>query len=177
MRFYIVCQPLLILPACAFMKIRSWQMLVGFLLVVTAVSAVGGAITVSSVGTWYVALSKPTWTPPGWLFGPVWTLLYGMMAVVAWRLWCLRANSAEARGTLVLWWVQLLLNTSWSFLFFGLRSPIAGLIDIVVLLGVILWIQIRLCRIERQLAWAWVPYGLWVGFATALNLSIWLRQG
>lgn len=142
---------------------------------VIAVSALGGAITASSVGSWYVTLAKPTWTPPGWIFGPVWSLLYLMMAVVAWQLWRVRQSSPAARGTLTLWWVQLALNTGWSFLFFGLRSPAAGLVDIAALLLVILWIQIRLLRTQTKLALLWAPYCVWVGFASALNGAIWLR--
>jgi benzodiazapine receptor len=155
---------------------RSWPALIGFIVLVAAVSALGGAITTTSVGTWYQTLDKPSWTPPGWLFGPVWTLLYAMMSVVAWRLWRVRSESSAARVTLALWFGQLALNGAWSFLFFGLRSPAAGLVDIVALLGVILWIQVRLARFDRMLALLWSPYVVWVGFATALNLSIWLRQ-
>jgi tryptophan-rich sensory protein len=98
------------------------------------------------------------------------------MSVVAWRLWRVRSESSAARVTLALWFGQLALNGAWSFLFFGLRSPAAGLVDIVALLGVILWIQVRLARFDRMLALLWSPYVVWVGFATALNLSIWLRQ-
>ncbi len=155
---------------------RSWPALIGFIVLVAAVSALGGAITTTSVGTWYQTLDKPSWTPPGWLFGPVWTLLYAMMSVVAWRLWRVRGESSAARATLALWFGQLALNGAWSFLFFGLRSPAAGLVDIAALLGVILWIQVRLARFDRMLALLWSPYVVWVGFATALNLSIWLRQ-
>lgn len=155
--------------------VRSWPALLGFILLVAAVSAIGGAITATSVTTWYAGLDKPSWTPPGWLFGPAWTLLYAMMAVVAWRLWQQRHESAAARFTLRLWFVQLALNCAWSFLFFGLRSPLAGLIDILALLVVIIWIQLRLARDRRTLALLWTPYIAWVAFATALNASIWSR--
>lgn len=155
--------------------VRSWPALLGFILLVATVSALGGAITSTSVTTWYAGLDKPSWTPPGWLFGPAWTLLYAMMAVVAWRLWQQRRESPAARLTLRLWFIQLALNCAWSFLFFGLRSPLAGLIDILALLVVIIWIQLRLARDRRALALLWTPYIAWVAFATALNASIWSR--
>ena len=79
---------------------RTWPSLLAFILLVAVVSAVGGAVTASSVTTWYAGLDKPSWTPPGWLFGPAWTLLYAMMAVVAWRLWQQRHQSPAARLTL-----------------------------------------------------------------------------
>lgn len=154
---------------------RSWPALIGFILLVAGVSALGGAITATSVTTWYAGLDKPAWTPPGWLFGPAWTLLYAMMAVVAWRLWQQRRDVPAARLTLRLWFLQLALNCAWSFLFFGLRSPLAGLLDILALLVVLIWIQLRLARERRALAMLWTPYILWVSFATALNFSIWSR--
>ena len=154
---------------------RSWPALIGFIMLVAGVSALGGAITATSVTTWYAGLDKPAWTPPGWLFGPAWTLLYAMMAVVAWRLWQQRLNTPASRLTLRLWFLQLALNCAWSFLFFGLRSPLAGLLDILALLVVLIWIQLRLARERRVLALLWTPYILWVAFATALNASIWMR--
>jgi translocator protein len=158
------------------MQNRSWPALIGFILLVATVSALGGWITSTSVSTWFPALDKPSWNPPGWLFGPVWTVLYGMMAFVAWRLWRVRDSVPAARRVLAAWFIQLALNSAWSFLFFGLRSPAAGLADIIPLLVVITWILVSLGRIDRVLACLWTPYVLWVGFATALNLSIWLRQ-
>lgn len=154
---------------------RTWPSLLGFILLVAVVSALGGAVTSTSVTTWYADLDKPSWTPPGWLFGPVWTLLYAMLAVVAWRLWPQRHASPAARLTLKLWFVQLALNSAWSFLFFGLRSPLAGLLGILALLVIIIWIQVRLARHHRTLAPLWTPYLAWVAFATALNASIWSR--
>jgi benzodiazapine receptor len=151
---------------------RSWPALLGFILLVACVSALGGAVTSSSVATWYATLDKPAWTPPGWLFGPAWTLLYALMAVVAWLLWGQRHESPAARVTLRLWFLQLALNCAWSFLFFGLRSPLAGLLDILALLVVIIWIQFRLAGGRRALALLWMPYIAWVAFAAALNASI-----
>lgn len=155
---------------------RAWPSLLGFIALVAVVSALGGWVTSTSVNTWYAELAKAEWRPPNALFGPVWTALYAMMAVVGWKLWRARTSSPAARSLLVLWAVQLVLNSAWSFLFFGLRSPLAGLLDIVPLLVVVLWIQIGLFKWDRVLGVLWVPYVLWLSFATALNFSIWHLQ-
>jgi len=133
---------------------------------------VGSLATASSVATWYPALDKPSWTPPDWLFGPVWTLLYMMMGVAAWLVWR-GAASGRARLPLLLFALQLLLNACWSLLFFGLRSPGLALIEIVLL-----WLAIAatLWAFARVRAWAALllaPYLAWVTFAAALNLEIW----
>lgn len=155
---------------------REWPALLGFILIVAVVSALGGWITSTSVSTWYAGLDKPAWTPPGRIFSPVWTFLYAVMAVVAWRLWLQRRESPAARFTLALWSAQLALNCAWSFLFFGLRSPAAGILDLVALFLVAAWTGARLWRSHRTLAAFWLLYLAWLGFAGALNLSIWLRS-
>ncbi len=158
-------------------KLRSVAVLAGLLLVVFTNAAVSGWATSTSVGTWYAELAKPSWTPPGWLFGPAWTVLYTAMAVVAWRIWRLpespRANGVARTRLLRLWWVQLALNAAWSWAFFYFRQPAAGLAVIGALLLVIAAMQPRLARLDRPSAMLWTPYVLWVGFATALNLWIW----
>lgn len=154
-------------------RARSTLVLVGALVIVYAVAALGGLATSHGVRDWYPALVKPRWTPPSWLFGPAWTLLYTFMAVVAWRIW--RQPSAVAGRAHVLraWWLQLALNGAWSWAFFHFRSPAAGLALIGALLVTICWIQPRLARIDRPSALLWTPYVLWVAFAACLNLAIW----
>jgi tryptophan-rich sensory protein len=152
--------------------------LVGFLAAAFAAAALGGLATASSVKSWYPALAKPAWTPPPWLFGPAWTLLYTAMSIAAWRVWRLPADSAadgnDARScTLRLWWAQLALNAAWSWAFFYFRNPAAGLPVIGALLGLLIWLQVRLPRLDRVAAVLWAPYVLWVSFASALNLAIW----
>jgi translocator protein len=157
-------------PASA--RLRAWLPLGGFLVVVLIVAALGGAATASGVGTWYAGLNKPVWNPPGWIFGPVWTVLYALMAMVAFRLWR-ECDHVGARITLRWWWAQLAANALWSPLFFGLRTPGWALLDILVLLALLLVIATRLWRIDR-LAWVlWLPYVVWVGFATVLNFTLW----
>jgi tryptophan-rich sensory protein len=156
-------------------RARSALVLIGLLLLVFAVAALGGLATSQGVRDWYPALAKPAWTPPSWLFGPAWTLLYTFMALVAWRVWR-RPASPERSALLRRWWVQLALNGAWSWAFFHFRSPAAGLAVIGALLLVIGSMQPRLARLDRPSALLWTPYVLWVAFATALNLSIWNRN-
>ena len=115
--------------------VQSRRQAVAFLFFVAlcfGAAGIGGAITSSSVGTWYQTLAKPSWTPPDWVFGPVWTALYFMMAVAAWLVWR-RQRLAAARAALGWFGLQLALNVGWSALFFGLRSPGLAFLDIVLL--------------------------------------------
>lgn len=134
----------------------------------TAVAAAVGAL--SQPGPWYTTLAKPSWTPPPWLFGPVWTVLYLMMAFAAWLAW----RKTGWRGYAIpLFLLQLALNAAWSPLFFGLQRPGLAALDILCLLGALSATIIAFSRISRPAAWLLAPYFLWVSFATALNLAIW----
>lgn len=150
---------------------REWAGLGLFLLACFGVAALGGVATSSSVTTWYPALAKPSWTPPSWLFGPVWTALYALMAVAAWLVWR-RLETGRGKPALALFALQLALNLAWSLLFFGLRSPLAGLVDIGLLWGTIVATAVAFGRIVPLAGWLFVPYVLWVSFATALNFAI-----
>jgi len=159
-------------PAVTAGRSRQLSVLLVFLAASAVVAWVGGMWTASSVGSWYSALDKPSWTPPNFLFGPVWTLLYAAMAVAAWAVWRLggwRRNPAA----LTLYSVQLLLNLLWSGLFFGQRSPFWGLIDISLLWLAILATLVLFFRRSRLAGWLMVPYLLWVSYAGALNFAIW----
>jgi translocator protein len=122
-------------------------------------------------GPWYEDLQKPEWTPPSWLFGPVWTLLYIGIAIAGWQVW--RARNAASPTVIVLWAIQLTLNGLWSWLFFGLRRPDLAFADIVALLLVIFWFIAAARNTNRMAALLFLPYALWVGFASALNYAIW----
>ena len=147
--------------------------LVAFIILCLAVSSVGGAITATSVDTWYQTLEKPSFNPPDWVFAPVWTALYILMGLAAWRIWRFRsiANTVKA---LSIFGVQLGLNLSWSILFFGLQRVDLALIEIFILLATIVLNAILFWRIDRLAGLIFVPYVLWVTFATILNASIWL---
>lgn len=135
-------------------------------------AGIGSVFTGSSVGSWYPTLRKPFWTPPDWLFGPVWTALYLMMGVAVWLVW-LRRGLAGGAVALRLFALQLTLNVLWSMLFFGLRSPLAGLLDIVPLWAAILATLVSFWKISPFAGALLVPYWLWVSFAAALNFAIW----
>lgn len=144
------------------------------ILLCEAVGILAAVATQSSVTTWYPTLTKPGFTPPNWLFGPVWTTLYAMMGVAAVLVWWQRSDDTTSQQALVLFVVQLLLNGGWSFAFFGARSPTLGLVVIAVLWIVLAWTTERFFRIRAAAGWLLVPYLLWVTYAGALNLRIWM---
>ncbi len=143
--------------------------LIGWLLVTFCAPALG---MWSMPDAWYEALDKPEWNPPAWIFGPVWTLLYTMMAVAAWRVW--RHGGWAVRGrALGLYLVQLALNAAWTPLFFGWHQPGLAFLDIVLLLAAMVATGVAFARVDRLAALLWVPYVMWVGFATLLNFTLW----
>jgi len=151
---------------------NRWLALLGFIALTLLAASLGGAATATSVGTWYQELAKPEWNPPRWLFGPVWTTLYLMMAVAVWRVWRHREHPDRLRA-LRWFFAQLALNTLWSFLFFGLRRPDLAFIEIIVLWGAIVTTGLKFWRIDRPAALLWLPYVLWVSFASVLNGTVW----
>jgi tryptophan-rich sensory protein len=151
------------------MKLPPWAMLVLFLLATFAVSGIGGLFTAPSIGTWYATIRKPTWTPPGWLFGPVWTLLYAMMAVSAWIVW----RKVGFGTALVVFAIQLALNGIWSPVFFGAHAIGGGLVVIVALWCAIAATILVFWPVSVLAAMLLLPYIAWVSFATALNAAIW----
>jgi len=134
---------------------------------------VGSIFTRPAIPTWYAALEKPAFTPPNWVFGPVWTLLYILMGVAAFLVWRKGWDIREVRIGLVTFLVQLVLNVSWSIVFFGLRSPLAGVIVIVGLWVVLLFTILRFFNLSTAAGWLLVPYILWVKIAAALNIAVW----
>jgi tryptophan-rich sensory protein len=137
-----------------------------------ASAAVGALLTSPNVPEWYENLNKPSWTPPSWVFGPIWSFLYLLMGISAWQVWR-KVGFRLAVVPLVLFGVQLILNMLWSGLFFGLRSPGVALIEIVFLWCAILATTIAFYRRSVAAGWLMLPYLAWVSFALALNLAIW----
>jgi translocator protein len=130
-----------------------------------------GVATQGGESPWYASLDKPSWTPPSWVFAPVWTTLYAAMGVAAWLVWR-EGGWRQQRMPLLVFLVQLTLNFAWSPFFFGLQQITWALVDIVAL-----WLLIVLAipvfgRVERAAAWLLAPYLAWVSFATALNAAI-----
>lgn len=153
----------------------QWLALAAFVAVTLAAGFVGSLVTNPSIPGWYASLQKPAWTPPNWLFGPVWTLLYLMMAVAAWLVWRERGFGG-ARLALALFAAQLVLNALWSILFFGLRSPGAALVEIALLWAAILATAAAFWRVTHPAGWLLVPYLWWVTYAAFLNYAIWRRN-
>ena len=155
------------------LSLRSSQAvgLLFWLLVVFAAAAVG-AFASASASEFYRDLVRPSWAPPGWLFGPVWTVLYALMGVAAWLVWRARGFGG-ARNALLAFVVQLAVNALWTWLFFVWRQGGLAFAEILLLLALILTTIVLFWRVSRLAAVLLVPYLLWVSFASALTLSMW----
>jgi translocator protein len=148
---------------------RSALACVGWLALSFGVAAFGGLFM---PGEWYAGLRKPAWNPPGWLFGPVWTALYTMMAVAAWLVWK-RGGFAAQRRPLTIFLVQLTLNAAWTPLFFGLHWTGVAFAEIVLLWLAIAATAAAFRPVCRAAAWLLVPYLAWVSLAAMLNFTLW----
>ena len=149
----------------------DWKMLAGFYLAAFAVQCAGNYFTMGSVASWYPTLTKSELTPPGYWFGIVWTTLYILMSIAAWRVWCIQRNGLFTKE-LKLWWLQLGLGLLWSATFFGMRDPELGFAVILAVLAAVFATIARFLCIERMAGYMLVPLGLWVSFATYLNAFI-----
>jgi tryptophan-rich sensory protein len=135
-------------------------------------SGIGQLFTGGEPDGWYRELRKPAFTPPDWIFGPVWTLLYILMGVAAWLVWLRRGNRTVIVA-LVLFAIQLALNAAWPGLFFGLHNPRLAFAEIVVLWLAIVLTLWTFFRVSKVSGWLMVPYLGWVTFAAVLNMAIW----
>ena len=150
----------------------DWALLPVFVIIPFLLAFVGQLLSGSMPNAWYNQLDKPPFNPPAWLFGPVWTLLYISMGLAAWLVWRDRRNHRVAQP-LAIFVIQLLINVSWSPVFFGLQNP--GLAFVVI---IVLWVAILLTtraffRVSRLSGWLMVPYLGWVSFAAVLNWFLW----
>jgi len=143
--------------------------LIGWLAVPLAAGFIGSRF---APGAWYEALAKPAWTPPDWVFAPVWTVLYVLMGVAAWLVWR-RAGFSGACVALSLFIVQLALNALWSYLFFGAHRIDLAFFEILILWVVILIVAALFWRETRAAGLLMLPYLFWVGFAAGLNFALW----
>jgi len=146
--------------------------LVTSLVVCQCAGILGSVFTTPAIPTWYAALQKPAFTPPSWLFAPAWITLYLLMGIAAFFVWRAGLDNRRARVALLIFLIQLVLNALWSVVFFGLQSPLYGVIVIIILWIAILATIISFTRTSRLAAWLLVPYILWVSFASVLNISI-----
>jgi benzodiazapine receptor len=142
------------------------------IIVCEAVGILGAVFTTPAIPTWYASLNKPSFSPPNWIFGPVWTLLYALMGVAAYLIWQRGIEKPAVRSALLIFSFQLILNFLWSFFFFKLQSPLYALIEILFLWVLILATIIRFYQLDKKAGLILVPYLLWVSFATFLNFYI-----
>ncbi len=141
-------------------------------LVVVFIAAALGALASVQAGAFYAGLQRPNWAPPGWLFGPVWTLLYTMMGTAAWLVWR-RVGLRAGQKALGVFLLQLIFNALWSWLFFAWSLGAWAFVDILLLLGLIAANVILFWRISMAAGLLLIPYGLWVSFAAVLNFAVW----
>lgn len=162
-------------------KTTSWGRDIGLgalaLVAVATASLIGQLATYPNLASWYAGLVRPVFNPPNWVFAPVWTILYALMAFAAWRILRLSQASAARRRALSLFFIQLALNAAWSWMFFGANNPLLGLINIVPQLLAILATAIAFHRLDRIAGWCLFPLVAWVAFASALNVEIWRLNG
>lgn len=156
------------------MKLKDIAGSIISMIICLGVGSIGTIFTLSSIPTWYAGLTKPAFTPPNWLFGPAWTLLYALMGIAAYIIWAKGLNKREVRIAFSIFLAQLVLNAVWTPIFFGLHWLLLAFIEIIVLWLMILWTIIKFYRLSAPAGWLLLPYILWVSFAAALNLSVWL---
>lgn len=159
------------------MKHRQTAKLIASILIPQVAGALGAIVTAPAISAWYAALDKPGFTPPGWLFGPAWTLLYLLMGIALYLVWREPRRDGPKKQALAAFAAQLVLNTAWSFIFFGLKAPGPALAEIIVLWVAIAATIVLFRRVSRPAALLMLPYIFWVTFATALNYEIWRFNG
>lgn len=151
---------------------RTWLGLAGWLALCYATAAVGALASVNAK-TFYASLAQPAWAPPGWLFGPVWTTLFTLMAVAAWLVWRAPAGTPGRRAALTVFVVQLVFNALWSWLFFVWHSGAGALAEVLLLWALIAWTARAFWRIRPLAGALLLPYLAWVGFASVLTATLW----
>lgn len=155
------------------MQIHELPKLILCIIICQFAGIIGSIFTSSSVSTWYTTLNMPEFTPPGWVISTVWIVLFTLMGISLFLVWREGFDRPEVKGALYVFIAQLIANVLWSGAFFGLQSPLAGIIVIIILWALILLTIIKFWPISRVSALLLVPYILWVSFAAFLNFTIW----
>lgn len=158
-------------------KLSWWSRASIAVVPVIVASLLGQWATYPNLVSWYAGLIKPSFNPPNWIFAPVWTALYLLMAYAVWRILKVADRDAERRKALALFFLQLAFNAGWSWLFFALNNPLAGLLNIVPQSLLILATIVRFRRLDLVAALCLVPLAVWVAFASVLNFEIWRLNG
>lgn len=153
------------------MNIR-WAKLFTSIVVSQLAGIIGSLFTSPNIGPWYSTLQKPSFAPPNWVFGPVWTTLFLLMGIAAYLVWNAGLRNKQVKIALGIFTGQLVLNTLWSIIFFGMRAPGAAFVEIVILWLAIIATIIAFAKISKPAAWLLVPYLCWVSFASVLNYYI-----
>jgi tryptophan-rich sensory protein len=156
--------------------IQSYPKLAAAVLFCVIAGSLGSLVTVTGPGSWYAELEKPFFTPPGWVFAPVWITLFILMGIALYLVWESGTEHREVRAALGIFGVQFALNVVWSFLFFGLRSPLLGLVDIIILWAMIVATIASFYRVRTTAAYLLIPYIAWVSLATVLNGAIYFMN-
>ena len=146
----------------------NWKKLIVAIFICQLAGILGSVFTVSAIPTWYASLVKPSWNPPGWLFGPAWTTLYTLMGISLYRIW------RKPRNNQALFWfyTQLFFNAMWSIIFFGQRNIPGAFAEILVLLALIVVVIKKFYKIDKRAAYLLIPYLVWVSFASYLNYTL-----
>jgi len=155
------------------MKKNDYLKLFSAVLVSELAGIIGSLFTTPSIPSWYASLSKPSFNPPSWVFGPVWTILYALMGIAAFLVWRKGLDRKDVKIALGIFLGQLVLNSLWSIIFFGYQNPGAAFIEIIFLWLAIIATMYVFSKISKPAAWLLLPYILWVTFASFLNYSIW----
>jgi len=143
------------------------------ILIVFSFGFIGSLFTSSSIVSWYAFINKPLFSPPNWIFAPVWTLLYILMGISAFLIWKKRDN-LKTKQALIFYGIQLVLNAFWSIIFFGMHNPGLALLEIIILWIFILITLIKFYKINKTAGVLFIPYLLWVSFASILNYAVWI---
>lgn len=154
-----------------------WTKALVCVILVMAAGASGGLITAGSISGWYAGLEKPPGTPPNWIFGPVWSVLYAMMGFALARVWHFVPAGPSKRQALIAFAIQFALNLAWTPVFFGAHLLLVALLIIAVLWITILMTILAFRKLDRTAAWFLIPYLIWVSYASYLNAGIfWLNR-
>ncbi|MFH1565412.1 MAG: TspO/MBR family protein [bacterium] len=135
--------------------------------------AIGSLFTTSAIPNWYANLNKPSFNPPNWIFGPVWITLYILMGISVYLVWQEVEKNKKSKNAVMLFWIHLIFNASWSIIFFGLQNLALAFINIIIILAFIIILMIKFWKINKYSAYLLAPCLLWVSFAALLNYFIW----
>lgn len=141
-------------------------------LICELVGTISTPFIIASIPTWYVTLNKPAFSPPNWIFGPVWTILYLLMGISAYLVWIKIVKNNKVKMALLCFIAQLFLNFLWSIIFFRIHALLIAFINILILLLMILVTMMKFYPLSKPAAYVLIPYILWVSFAAILNFSI-----